>query len=76
VEKLEEFLRRQRLRWLEYCGEMGSERGPVKAQYLRLDGSKKVLTKEKMERDAGEITHQMTAKDCYKRSHTSETRLQ
>ena len=31
VERLEEFLREQRLRWLEHVEKMDEERGPVKA---------------------------------------------
>ena len=41
VERLEEFLREQRLRWLGHLERMDEERGPVKALHLEVDGTKK-----------------------------------
>ena len=55
VEKIEEFIRGQRLRWLGHVERMDIERGPVKAQHLKIDGSKKgrpkKRRKEVLERD-------------------------
>ena len=36
VEKLEEFLREQRLRWMGHVERMDEERGPVKALHLEV----------------------------------------
>ena len=42
VERLEEFLRQQRLRWLGHVEKMDEESGPVKALHLReVEGTKK-----------------------------------
>ena len=41
VERLEEFLREQRLQWLGHVKRMDEERGPVEALHLEVDGTKK-----------------------------------
>ena len=41
VERLEEFLREQRLRWLGHAERRDKERGPVKALPLEVDWTKK-----------------------------------
>ena len=41
VERLEEFLREQTLRWLGHVERMDEERGSVKALHLEVDGTKK-----------------------------------
>ena len=41
VERLEEFLRKQRLRWLGHVKRMDEETGPIKALHLEVDGTKK-----------------------------------
>ena len=47
VERLEEFLREQRLRWLGHVERMDEERGPVKALKLEVDGTKKGRPKKR-----------------------------
>ena len=41
VERWEEFLREQRLRWLAHMESMDEERGPVKTLHLEADGQKR-----------------------------------
>ena len=47
VERLEEFLREQRLRWLGHVERMDEERGPVKALHLKVDETKKGRPKKR-----------------------------
>ena len=47
VERLEEFLRGQRLQWLGHAERMDEERGPVKALHLEADGTKKERPKKR-----------------------------
>ena len=47
VERLDEFLREKRLRWLEHMERMDEERGPVKALLLEVDGTKKGQPKKR-----------------------------
>ena len=48
VERVEEFMREQRLRWLGHVEKIDEESSPVKALHLEVDGSK---TKDRKERD-------------------------
>ena len=52
VERLEVFLREQRLRWLGHVERIDEERGPVKALHLEVDGTKK-KTETEIERTDG-----------------------
>ena len=47
VERLEEFLREQWLRWLGHVERMDEEKGPVKALHLEVDGTKKGRPKKR-----------------------------
>ena len=47
VERLEEFLREQRLRWLGQVEKKDEERGPVKVLHLEVDRTKKVRPKKR-----------------------------
>ena len=41
VEKIEEFLREQSLRWFGQIEKIGDERAPVKAKFFAVNGSKR-----------------------------------
>ena len=45
--RLEEFLKEKRLRWLGHVERMDEERGPVKALFLEVDGTKKERPKKR-----------------------------
>ena len=47
VERLEEFLKKQRLRWLGHVEGIDEECGPVKALHLEVDGTKKGRPKKR-----------------------------
>ena len=47
VEKIEEFLREQRLRWLEHMKKIDDERAPVKAKIFVVNGSKRGRPKKR-----------------------------
>ena len=47
VERLEEFLREQRLRWLGHVERMNEERGPVKALHFEVCGTNKGKPKKR-----------------------------
>ena len=47
VVRLEEFLREKKLRWLGHVERMNEERGPVKALFLEVDGTKKGRPKKR-----------------------------
>ena len=48
VERSEEFLREQKLRWLGHVKRMDEERGPVKALHLEVKGTKKTERSARM----------------------------
>ena len=47
VEKIEEFLREQRLRWFEHMEKIDDERAPVKAKTFVVNGSKRGRPKKR-----------------------------
>ena len=47
AERLEEFLREQRLQWLGHVKRMDEERGPVEALHLKVDGTIKERPKKR-----------------------------
>ena len=47
VEKIEEFLREQRLQWLKYMKKIDDERAPVKAKIFVINGSKRGRPKKR-----------------------------
>ena len=77
VERLEEFLKEQRLQWLRYVERKDEERIPVKTLHLQVEGTKKTKTETAMERSS-EMWHdcQRFAKVGWTRSWKMATRLQ
>ena len=48
VEKIEKFMREQRLRWFDHFEKIDAERAPVKAELFAVNGSKRGRPKKRL----------------------------